>query len=92
MNYQRWQEMMKLQDHLIKVLLAASQQDPREFDLEVRIVHVEALLWAEKHKDCVAPTFEQVLRADSYNAGHVDWYSKFPLYVAQMVYGVDPWG
>lgn len=91
MNYKRWEDMIALQGRLIEVLTQTAKMDPREYDLEVRMIWIEAMTWAEAHEGCLIPSLDDVIRADTYNAGHVDWCSKFPLYVAEMVYGVDPW-
>ena len=91
MNYKRWQEMMTLKDHLVEALNKASQADPREYDLEVKIVYEVAAAWARRHEGCVVPNFDDVIRADTYQAGHSDWGTKFPLYVAELTYGLNPW-
>jgi hypothetical protein len=53
-------------------------------------VFIAACIWADKYKR-TEPKMGHVMDADSMAAGHVDWCTKFPLYVAELVYDVSNW-
>lgn len=84
-------EFMSCYDHLVSILEKATRaKSPRDFTFEVEAVFLAAVLWADKYSQ-TEPTMGHVMDADSMAAGHVDWRTKFPLYVAELVYGVANW-
>lgn len=84
-------EFMTCYHHLTKVLdKATGAKTPRDFTFEVEAVFLAACVWANKYKR-TEPKMGHVMDADSMAAGHIDWCTKFPLYVAELVYDVSNW-
>lgn len=86
-HWQRHDERMALHEHLIRTLRLAASSHPRDFDHERRAVMDAANLWALAHEGCETVTATTVDRCDTMASGHIDWVSKFPLYVSERVYG-----
>lgn len=86
----RHDERMKLHDHLVATLRAAcGTTGERDFEAECRAVLDAANLWAISHPPLTTVTAETVNKCDQMAAGHIDWVTKFPLYVSERVYGME---
>ena len=72
----------------LRTLLASELEDaitePRDFDREVVVVHRAAYQYAVDH-DLNVPTLQQVQDIDQSAMGHVDWFGKLTLRVADLV-------
>jgi hypothetical protein len=84
------EEFMRCYEHLKTILNKATSRKERDFTFEVESVFIAACIWADKYKR-TEPKMGHVMDADSMAAGHVDWCTKFPLYVAELVYDVSNW-
>lgn len=86
----RHDERMALHKHLTATLRAAcGTTGNRDFEAEVSAVLDAANLWAISHASCTTLTAETVSKCDAMAAGHIDWVTKFPLYVSERVYGME---
>lgn len=86
---QRHADRMALYEKLQRVLRGQTKRKQRDFDAEVRAVHLAANTWAGAYPDdCVRVSLEHVKKCDTMAAGHIDWSTKFPLYVSEAVYGL----
>jgi len=67
-----------------------SYKDPEEWiECERKAVWRAARDYAQQHGLRV-PTIEEVEKGENYASGHVDYASKFTLYVTELLYGDNP--
>lgn len=89
MNAKTHDSFIRCCTHLRGTLRDATSQTPRDLERELIVLWVEANEWYNRAPLMYEPvTLDQVRDCDRMAAGHVDWSSKLPLYVAEIVYGV----
>lgn len=93
MNAHDHDEMLACKKYLQDKLSKTAKQRHRHdnwVEREQQAVTDSANRWARKHGLKVAVTFEQVVDLEVCAVGHIDYASKFCLYVAEYLYGVSP--
>lgn len=92
MEYTRYKRMMKLHKRLMDVLDKAIDRDgDRNFNYELGAVLLAANEWAVQYDDenLFMVSAHDVANADQRAAGHVDWFRKLCLYIAEAVYSEE---
>lgn len=83
-------EILALRDHLTKVLSKETKIKPRDFNRELFVIGAETGTWAREHPQARSVTLTELERCDTMAVGHIDWWSKLCLYVAETAYGLRP--
>lgn len=88
--YETHKEAMALRDQLVKVLGKETKTKPRDYNRELFMIGAETGTWARKHPAACSVTLQELERCDTMAVGHIDWWSKLCLYVAETAYGLRP--
>lgn len=83
-------EILALRDQLVKVLGKETKIKPRDYNRELFVIGAETGTWARSHPDARSVTLTELERCDTMAVGHIDWWSKLCLYVAETAYGLRP--